>query len=142
MIMGISSLVFVPLLAIAMVHFLWAFGFNYPVKDQKTLAHTVAGFKGNDTMPPRYISALVGILVLIAGIWVLAMADPAPSAILTSGGVVLTLVFLGRGVVGYTKRWAEITPKEPFRSLDKKFYSPLCLGIGVGILVLVLWRVL
>ena len=141
MIMGISSLVFIPLLAIAMVHFIWALGFNYPVKDEKILARSVAGFKGIEKMPPRFMSFLVGIGVLSAGIWVLAMADPAPNFILTLGGAVLALGFFGRGFFGYTERWAKITPEEPFRTLDKKFYSPLCIFIGAGVLFLVIWRV-
>ncbi len=141
MIMGISSLVFVPLLAIAIVHFLWALGFNYPVKDQKTLARTVAGFKDIEKMPPRLMSALVGIGVLSAGIWILAMADPAPNLTLTFGGIILAIIFLGRGLIGFTKKWAEITPEEPFRTFDRKFYSPLSIGIGLGTLILVLWRI-
>ena len=141
MIMGIAGLVFIPLLSVALVHFIWALGFNYPVKDEKILARTVAGFKGIEKMPPRFLSFLVGLGVLSAGIWVLAMADPAPNLVLTLGGVALSLGFLGRGFFGYTKRWAKITPEEPFRTLDKKFYSPLCIYIGVGILVLVVWRI-
>ncbi len=141
MIMGIASLVFIPLLAIALVHFIWALGFNYPVKDEKTLAQTVAGFKDIEKMPPRIMSALVGAGILGAGIWVLAMADPMQSLTLTLGGAILALVFLGRGIFGYTKKWAELTPEQPFRTLDKKLYSPLCIAIGVGILSLVFWRV-
>ncbi len=141
MIMGIASLVFIPLLAIALVHFIWALGFNYPVKDEKTLARTVAGFKDVKKMPPKTLSALVGAGVLGAGIWVLAMADPMDSSILTLGGAILALVFLGRGALGYTKKWEEITPEQPFRALDKKIYSPLCLAIGAGILFLTLWRI-
>ncbi len=139
--MGIAALVFIPLLAIALVHFIWALGFNYPAKDQKSLARTVAGFKGIEKMPPRIMSALVGIGILSAGIWVLAMADPMDSLILTLGGTILALIFLGRGIFGYTKKWAKITPEEPFRMLDKKIYSPLCIGIGAGILSLVFWRI-
>jgi len=141
MIMGIASLIFVPMLAIAMVHFIWAFGFNWPVKDEKALARTVAGFKGIEKMPPRLLSAAVAIGVLFAGVWVLAMADPQPSFILSFGGAIIALGFFARGVIGYSKKWHEITPEQPFRKLDKKIYSPLCLFIGVGIFVLLLWRV-
>ncbi len=140
--MGIASLVFVPLLSISLVHFVWALGFNYPVRDEKALARTVAGFKGIEKMPNRFLSALIGFATLFAGIWVLAMADPKESLILTLGGAILVLVFLGRGIIGYTKRWAELTPEEPFRTLDKKIYSPLCIFIGSGILFLVIWRLL
>ena len=141
MISGIAALIFVPLLAIALVHFIWALGSTYPVKDSKTLAKTVAGFRDIEKMPPRILTAVVGLFILGAGIWVLAMADPMDSFTLTMGGIILTLIFLGRGIFGFTKKWAELTPEQPFRSLDKKLYSPLCVGVGIGILVIVLWRI-
>lgn len=142
MIMGIASLVFIPLLAISLVHLMWAFGSTYPVKSEKALAQTVAGFKGIEKMPPRLASFAVSAGALFAGIWALSMADPAPSSILTTGGIILSLVFLARGVFGYTKKWQALTPEEPFRAMDKKIYSPLCIFIGVGFLTLILWRVL
>ncbi len=140
MIAGIASLVFIPLLSIAMVHMLWAFGSTYPVRDEKTLARTVAGFKGIEKMPPRPVSFLVSLLTLGTGIWALALTDPGPSPILTLGGALLTLVFLGRGIAGYTKKWRQMTPEEPFASMDRKIYSPLCLFIGTGFAVLTLLR--
>ena len=140
MIAGIASLVFIPLLSIAMVHMLWAFGSTYPVRDEKTLARTVAGFKDIEKMPPRPVSFFVSLLALGTGIWALALTDPAPSPILTLGGVLLTLVFLGRGIAGYTEKWRQMTPEEPFASMDRKIYSPLCLFIGTGFAVLTLLR--
>jgi len=140
MIAGISSLVFVPLLAVSLVHFLWAFGSNWPVNDQKTLARTVAGFKGIDHMPPRTVSASVAIAILFAGIWALFMSDPAPNHWLTLGGGAFALVFLGRGIAGFTKKWRALTPEEPFATFDRKLYSPLCLGVGTGFLLLTIWR--
>jgi len=142
MIAGISSLVFIPLLAIFMVHILWAFGSTWPAQDQKTLARTVTGFKGVEHMPPRIASAAVAIAVLAAGTWALFMSDPAPNPLLTLGGGVLAFVFLGRGVAGYTKKWRDLTPEEPFATFDRKLYSPLCLGIGIGFLFLTIWRLI
>ncbi len=138
--MGIASLVFIPLLAISIVHLMWAFGSTYPVKSEKALAKTVAGFKGIEKMPPRLASFAVSVGTLFTGIWALSMADPAPSATLTIGGAILSLIFLGRGVFGYTKKWQALTPEEPFRSMDKKIYSPLCIALGLGFAFLVVWR--
>lgn len=142
MITGIASLTFVPLLAIAMVHIMWAFGSTWPALDEKTLARTVAGFRDIENMPPRFMSAFVAIGVLTAGVWVLAMADPQESLLMTIGGAVFTAIFLGRGIISFTPQWREKTPEEPFRTMDRKFYSPLCIGIGLGFLVLTVWRIM
>ncbi len=141
MISGLASLVFIPLLAVSMVHMAWAFGATYPVKDEKMLARTVAGFKDIEKMPPRLASFAVSLLALGAGIWGLALTDPSTSIILTAGGILLALAFLGRGIIGYTRRWRELTPEEPFATLDKKIYSPLCLFLGAGFLTLSALRI-
>jgi len=82
----------------------------------------------------------VAVLALAAGVWALTLSDPEGSFLVSAGGVVLAVVFLARGLLGYTKWWRQLTPEEPFASLDKKFYSPLCLWIGLGFGVLVALR--
>lgn len=140
MIAGIAALVFIPLLAIGAVHLLWAFGSTWPVKDQQTLARTVVGTENIEKMPPRFITACIAIGILSAGVWALSMADPLPNETLTMGGLMFTLVFLGRGIIGLTPKWRRLTPEEPFASFDKKVYTPLCLAIGAGFLFLTVWR--
>jgi hypothetical protein len=51
-------------------------------------------------------------------------------------------VFLVRGGLGYTAWWAVRTPTEPFRRFDRKTYSPLCLILGAGFLILVVMRLI
>jgi hypothetical protein len=46
------------------------------------------------------------------------------------------LVFLGRGIAGFTPWWRRLTPEQPFARLDQSLYSPLCLLIGLGFIVL------
>lgn len=142
MIAGIASLVFVPLLAIAMAHILWSFGGTWPVQDQKTLARTVVGSRDIERMPPRLLSATVAIFIFASGIWALSMTDPAPNLLLTLGGLALAIIFLMRGIAGFTSQWRALTPEEPFATFDKKVYSPLSFGIGLGFAILVLWRLL
>ncbi len=141
MIAGIASLTFIPMLAIAMVHLLWAFGSTYPVKSEASLARTVLGYKGVSRMQPKMLSLGMAFAILAAGIWGLALSDPAPDLVLTAGGIILALVFLGRGIAGYTTWWRQRTPEEPFASFDKKLYSPLCLGISLGYFTLVALRI-
>jgi hypothetical protein len=141
--MLLAALIFVPLLAVAISHLVWASGGTWPIRSEELLARTVVGRPGITQMPPRSLSLLVAILVLAAGTTALALADPvAGGPLLTLVGGLLAALFLLRGVAGYTMRWRQAFPEEPFASLDRKTYSPLCLFIGAGFLLLVLMRLL
>lgn len=137
--MLIASLVFVLLLAVSLAHLIWAMGRTWPIRDERLLARTVTGFA--ETMPPRVMSLGVAIALLVAGICALALADETSGGLLLNViGMLLALVFLARGVLGYTGWWARMTPIEPFRTLDRRNYSPLCLVLGAGFLLLVVMR--
>ena len=139
----IAAVVGIALLAVAIAHLLWSFGLMWPIRDEKLLARTVVGFPGIQRMPAKYKSFGVAVAAFAACTIAFSVADP------TSGGVALTvlalvagLVFLARGAIGYTAWWATKTPEEPFRTLDRKNYSPLCLALGVGFVVLVVMRLI
>ena len=141
--MLVAALVFVPLLTVSMAHLMWSFGLTWPIRDEKLLAQTVVGRQGIERMPSRWASFGVSLLTLAAGILALALADH------TSGGLALTLsalpaaaILLGRGALGYTTWWSGLTPEPNFRLSDRRVYSPLCLAIGIGFLILFLMRVL
>lgn len=136
MLAGLASIVFIPLLSIAMVHMIWAFGFTYPVKTEQDLARTVVGVNGITKMPPRWASFLVAVLVMTAGIWALSLSGTVPNLILTLGGIAATLIFGLRGIAGFHPVWREKLSEEPFATLDKKVYSPLCLFLGLGFALL------
>jgi len=139
--MLIGAIVAVALLAVSLAHFMWAIGRNWPVRDEKLLAQTVVGFAGIERMPARYKSLGVALAMLAASVLALSVADHDSGGLwLDLIGLVLAAGFLARGAIGYTAWWAAITPEEPFRTLDRKNYSPLCLGIGVGFFLLVLMR--
>ena len=141
--MLIAAFMFMPLLAVAFAHFLWSIGRTWPIREEKLLAQTVVGTADIEHMPPRLASFAVAVLILIAGITALALADH------TSGGLPLTLfglpfaaVFLARGFAGYTDWWAQKTPQPNFRLNDRRVYSPLCLFLGAGFLALVILRLM
>jgi hypothetical protein len=141
--MLLAALIFVPLLAVAISHLVWAAGGTWPIRSEELLARAVVGRPGITRMPPRPASLLVAILVLGAGIAALALADPVSGgAVLTLVGALLAAVFLARGIAGYAARWRRTFPEEPFATLDRKTYSPLCLFIGSGFLLLVIMRLL
>jgi hypothetical protein len=139
--MLVSSLIFVALLAVAIAHFMWSIGRTWPLRDEVLLAKAVVGAPGVISMPPRLASFAVAVAVFAAGLIALSLADDtAGGPWLTAAGVLLGLIFLARGIVGYTPWFARLTPEEPFRTLDRRNYSPLCLLLGAGFLTLVIMR--
>jgi hypothetical protein len=141
--MVVGSLTFVPLLMVAVAHFLWSFGRTWPIRNETLLAQTVVGLPGITRMPNRLLMFAVALLILAAGVVALSLADHTSGGPwLTALGVLLALVFLARGVLGYTPGWRARFPTEPFATLDRKNYSPLCFWIGAGFLILVLMRLL
>jgi hypothetical protein len=139
--MIVAALVGVPLLAVGIAHLLWSLGIMWPIRDSKLLARTVVGTPGVAKMRAKPLTFVTAVLIFAACVVAFSVADP------TSGGGGLTalallvgLAFLARGALGYTSWWARRTPEEPFRSLDRTNYAPLCLALGAGFLVLVVLR--
>lgn len=142
MAMFAGALLFILLLAVAIAHLSWAFGRSWPIRDPQALAATVIGVPGVSRVP-RLASFAVAVGTLAAGILALALADRQSGGWwLSALGILLGLIFLGRGAIGYTSWWQNKTPLEPFRTLDRRNYSPLCLALGAGFLVLVLMRLM
>jgi hypothetical protein len=160
---SIALLIFSTLTLIACLHAYWAMGGKWPGRDDETLANIVIGTKGLTKLPKASLTVLVALLIFIAGLipmlWANAISQtnsiafPLPTVLISilevMNGLIpiwflkiamtgLILIFLGRGVVTYTP-WAEQQDlEEPFRSLDKKYYAPLCLTLGIGLMVLLL----
>lgn len=141
MIMGIAALVFIPLLAIAIAYFMWAIGRTWPLRDKDVLRQAITGRPGKTELPSRWSFLLVSILTLAAGVVALSLADhDAGGAWLTALGTALGLLFLARGVAGYTPGWRRTFSADPFVTLDRRTYSPLALFLGAGFLLLVILR--
>ena len=140
--MLIGAIVFVALLAVAIAHFIWSLGGSWPIRNKDLLAKAVIGRPGV-TRVPRLASLVIAILVLLAGIVALALADKTGGGVLlTAAGALLAMIFLARGAIGYTAGWRAAFPEEPFATLDRRNYSPLCLVLGMGFLLLVLMRLI
>jgi len=128
--------------ALAAIHLDWGFGGIWPGTDQKSCARAVAGFKGVDRMPPLAASFAVALALFAVALLPLALAGlivlPLPAWLTRIAGVAAALVFVGRGVAGFTPAWRRLTPEMPFARNDRLYYSPLCLAIGAGLLLLAL----
>ena len=135
-----ASILFLCLLTVSIAHFLWAIGSKWPIRDPALLAHTVIGAPGVERVP-RLAALVVALLVLAAAAIGSALGDKTSGGLLlTLAGIVLTLVFGIRGVLGYTSWWRARHPIEPFATLDRRIYSPLCLIVAVCFAVLVITR--
>jgi len=138
---AIISIMFILLLAMSLAHLAWALGLTWPIRNEKLLAQTVIGTAGIEHMPPRLASLAVAIVLAGASAVAVAMGTPESGGpLLTFAGFVFALVFMARGIVGYTPWWAGLTPEPNFRLNDRRVYSPLCLGLGAGFLILALMR--
>ena len=134
-------LVAAPLAVIALIHGLWGLKIWWPIRAEPALARAVVGARDIQTMPPPAPSFAVAFALLLAAFWALALSGRislafAPDWLVSAGGISLAAIFLLRGLAGYTPFWARLCPEQPFRRLDRLIYSPLCLLLGLGFLVL------
>lgn len=117
-------------------HAYWGQGGLWPEKDEFALARRVVGAPGIRTMPSTSACYTVAALLFVAGLWPLMMIGllpaPLPVELTILGGYGLAAVFLARGVAAYLPAFRAYFPEEPFATLDRELYGPLCLFIGLG----------
>ena len=130
------------LLLIAFAHVYWGIGGIWPGIDGASCARAVVGFRGVRAMPSASACFSVSACLALATLWPLALRDvfatPFDKTGLAATAVLIGLVFLGRGTLGFTPWWRRLAPEQPFARLDKRYYSPLCLLVGIGFIVLAL----
>jgi Protein of unknown function (DUF3995) len=130
------------LFAIAGLHGYWGLGGLWPGHDEVSLARTVVGSKGITRMASPTACFAVTVLLIGVGLWPLFMAGVLPAfwphwlTLLAGWGFVL--VFFGRGLAAYVPAFRLLAPEEPFASLDRQLYGPLCLALGGGFLLFLL----
>jgi hypothetical protein len=136
----LAMVLFIVLATIAALHFYWAVGGLWPGKDEASLAKTVIGAKGIKKMPPQALTLFVSGAILVASLWPLMWRAVIPYALpqllLWLGMLLLTFVFIGRGIAGYLPFFQRTNCEQPFARLDRHYFSPLCLLIGAGFAVL------
>lgn len=122
------------LLALAAIHVLWAIGFWWPIRDEDELVSAAVGLRGATRMPGPIPCSLVAV-GLIAGAW----WPWLPDGVLRQLGLgVLATVFVIRGFLPWRPVWRSLTSREPFATYDRRYYGPICLGLGAGFTVLFL----
>ncbi|MGN8020711.1 DUF3995 domain-containing protein [Phyllobacterium sp. 22229] len=136
----LAWLVFIVLTIVAALHLYWGFGGLWPARDPLSLARAVVGSKGIARMPSRGVTVVVAVLIFTAGVLAPMQLSiiPAllPAGLLRFGILVLTVIFLARGSLSFTAFFRNRQAEEPFLTLDRRYYGPLCLAIGAGFAVL------
>lgn len=127
--MSLSAGIAVALLAvIALFHALWGLGFSVPAPDRVPLAHMVIG---QAKVPPP-----VACFVVALGVSGIALAAAlaggllvGPAGLVSVARIVCWLavaVFAARAFGGYLPQFERVFSLEPFHTLNRLVYSPLC----------------
>jgi hypothetical protein len=136
MAIALAVLIFLVLAVTAAFHVYWAFGGLWPGHDELSLARTVVGDKGITGMPARGLTLVVAIMIVVAGLVALmqvsVLPEALPPALQRAAIIVLALIFLLRGAVSFTSLPRRMQAEEPFATLDRRIYGPLCLALGAG----------
>jgi hypothetical protein len=133
--------VFAILVLISALHAYWAFGGLWPAGDEHKLVATVIGAPGRAHMPPTWITLIVAAMILAGGLFALAsqgLIGMGPRWFVGFAVLVLTLVFAARGAAGYLLPGG-VGRAEPFATLDRLYYSPLCLALGAAFAILLVF---
>ena len=136
MTMTVGAILGAVLFAIGLLHAYWGLGGVWPGTDAAACARTVGGFPGANSMPSAFACFAVAVVLAIAALVAPAaagiFATPFQRTALAGVAMMVAVVFIGRGIAGFTPAWRRLTPEQPFARLDQTYYSPLCLAIGAG----------
>jgi hypothetical protein len=141
----IAIQIFLVLTAIAALHAAWGLGLRWPAHDERNLVALVIGATGRSRMPSMARCLIAAAAIFAAGLVALALADaivvPLPAITVTVAGMLTALVFVARGLAAYVPAWRRRFAQQPFASLDRNWYGPLCLVLAAGFIVLTIGRV-
>ncbi len=137
----VVALVFSLLLClIGAIHAYWGFGGRWPAQDERSLARMVVGSKDIERMPGKAACLLVAAMLFGIALWpqflIGALPELWPHWLTAVAGAVIALAFFGRGIISYIPALRFLGPEEPFATLDRRFYAPLCLLLGLLVLLL------
>jgi len=107
----IAVIVFMSLTAIAIFHAAWGCGVRWPAQDERDLVALVVGATGRTRMPPPLEC------------WAVAAA------------------IFAAGLVALLPAWRRQFSQEPFATMDRSWYGPLCLLFALAFAMLIVKRI-
>jgi len=139
---AVALALFVVLASIALLHGYWAAGGLWPGADETDLIRRVIGEPRRTRMPPAWMTWTVAAAIAVTAIWPLFAAGlvrlPVPDHLVLGVAVLIGIVFLLRGIAGFTPAWRRRHAAQPFAGRDRRLFSPLCLVLAAGYAILVL----
>lgn len=131
------------LAACGLLYLFWAAGATFPFANEQALARSLIGRRGITRLPSRAAFVYLGFLLLAAALAAFLLggfseAVPESKPFLAPVGLLLGFVFLGRGIAGVLPAFERAAPEQPYLSLNRRFYSPLCAVAGAAFLFLAL----
>ena len=130
------------LAAIAVLHAAWGLGSHWPCGSEESLVRTAGGTPGARRMYSP--SACFTVAAMLAGVsvWPLFASGLLPAAwpgwLTHLAGAAIATVFVARGIAGYVPAWRRMHSAEPFATLDRRIYAPLCFALGAGFIIILL----
>ncbi len=119
------------LAALAGLHALWATGSAWPARDRRRLAQLVAG---TERMPGPAPCTAVACGLATSSALVAGLGGERSIARVARGVVCGALLVRGAaGLTGSTRHLVSWTPAPEFVRRDRRWYGPLCLGIGAAV---------
>jgi len=141
----IAVIVFMSLTAIAIFHAAWGCGVRWPAQNERDLVALVIGATGRTRMPPPLECWAAAAAIFAAGLVALAVSNvvavPGPPILVTLAGLVVTAVFALRGIAAYLPPWRRRFSQEPFATMDRSWYGPLCLLFALAFVMLMIKRI-
>ena len=125
------------LASLALLHVAWGLGSTFHFRTRRRLANVVVG----SSKVPSPLSCFVVAGALGTGASLVADAIPARSWIRRISLVVMSAVFACRGALGFAGKTSMASPgsdSATFVRLDRRVYSPLCLLLAAGSIVVAL----
>jgi len=141
----LAILVFLTLAAIAALHAAWGFGMRWPAEDERDLVALVVGATGRTRMPASAECLAAAVAIFIPGLVALAAAGliavPASPGLLAAVAALIAAVFAARGLAAYLPAWRRRFAQEPFATLDRSWFGPLCLLLALAFAFLAAGRI-
>ncbi len=135
----IAIIIFITLTIITLLHLMWANGIYWPAKDEYSLVKMVIGEPNMRQMPSKKLTYFIALAIFLGGIIALwganIIAIPLPLWIREFALFILAFIFGTRGLAPFliAKQMGERT--QPFKSLDRSLYAPLCLLTAIGFII-------
>ena len=140
----LAVMVFLLLAVIAALHAAWGFGLRWPAEDERDLVALVVGATGRTRMPAMVECLAAAAAILGAGLVALAAAGlvavPISPVLLAAIAALVAAVFAVRGLAAYLPAWRRRFAQEPFATLDRSWFGPLCLLLALAFAFLAIGR--